>query len=531
MQKTNRRISVKRTLFGSGALTGTGEFASFEKDTASAVSVVLETWDKQADVVVVGYGGAGAVAAITVSEKGGKVLVLEKAPEPGGSTSTASGGMRCPTSKEKITTFIKAVGLGSIDEETAKAFAEIWIDVPQWLEEHGAQFTVKPRSHKWKGVFPGAEALNCMVRMKCPDSLVGVGRDLFNFLESVVKKRGVEVMLGTPAKRLIQNPTTKEIVGVRAQSSGREITIKARRAVVLTCGGFAGNPAMLSTYIEEAQVPMYVSGTPYSTGDGINMSVDVGADLWHMNGIEWARQGLKVSELPAAFWLAPKKWSWINVNRYGRRFRDEGVSYSHTKKHLEVFHNVGRKAKWPNHPWYMIFDDKTKKAGPIIMLRRSPGGSPSVTYNFARELYSWSKDNSTEVRKGWIKRADTLAALATKTGVDQAGLQETISKYNEYCRDGWDRDFQRKPKRLVPIDKPPYYSVECAVNIINTQGGPKRNARSQVMDIYGRPIPRLYSGGELGSIWSFFYPGACNLPECIVSGIIAGRNAAAEAPW
>jgi len=81
---------------------------------------------------------------------------------------------------------------------------------------------------------------------------------------------------------------------------------------------------------------------------------------------------------------------------------------------------------------------------------------------------------------------------------------------------------------LTPIDVPPYYSMDCTVGIINTQGGPRRNAKGQVMDPYGEAIPRLYAAGECGSVYGFLYPGGCNLPECIVSGVIAGRNAVAE---
>jgi len=92
--------------------------------------------------------------------------------------------------------------------------------------------------------------------------------------------------------------------------------------------------------------------------------------------------------------------------------------------------------------------------------------------------------------------------------------------------------FHRNPDSLVPIDNSPYYAVECVVTICNTQGGPRRNVKSQVVSAYdGSPIPRLYAGGEFGSIFSLLYPGACNLSECIVSGLISGQNAAKETSW
>ena len=96
-------------------------------------------WEKEADVVVVGYGGTGAVSAITVSELGGSVIILEKAPEAGGSTSTCAGGMRVPDNGEKATQYINAVSLGSIDEEIAAAYAKTWMEMVPWIKRYGAE--------------------------------------------------------------------------------------------------------------------------------------------------------------------------------------------------------------------------------------------------------------------------------------------------------------------------------------------------------------------------------------------------------
>jgi hypothetical protein len=265
------------------------------------------------------------------------------------------------------------------------------------------------------------------------------------------------------------------------------------------------------------------------------MAIDAGADLWHMNGIEWATQSFKPPELPAAFWLSPKEQSWINVNGYGKRFRNEDESYGHAKKRLEVFNfahaGIGGEARWPNSPWYMVFDEKTRMAGSIIMTQRLPGSPPFITYNCAQELYTWSPDNSKEIEKGWIKQANTIMELAKEITVDGAVLQKTVDDYNNCCVNSLDQEFGRSARKLIALDTPPYYAAECMVSIINTQGGAKRGPYGQIMNVWGVAIPRLYSGGEFGSIWSFLYPGGCNLSECIVSGILAGRNAAAEKPW
>ncbi|MFC1871736.1 FAD-dependent oxidoreductase [Chloroflexota bacterium] len=496
---------------------------------------IPDKWDKDVDVVIIGYGAAGATAAITVSEAGGKVLILEKAPEAGGTSSVCSGGMRYPVNARQAGQYLKGIGLGSIDDETAMAFAETWGEMKLWLERHGAKLNIFPNTPPYRNLAP-IDKLDILNIESSHGYERGGGRDLFAFLDDIVKRLNVEVMLKKPAKRLIQNPVTREVLGVVAESEGKEILIKARKAVIMTLGGFAGNPKMLATYVEEAPVEMYTTGTPYCTGDGIQMVIDVGADLWHMNGIEWGTWGFKAPGLPTAHWLQPKGQSWINVNRLGKRFTDESTDYGHSKKRLEVFNfdaaNMAGNAEWPNSPWYMVFDEKVRLAGPIVLTERRAGSPPFITYNEARELYKWSHDNTIEISKNWIKKADNVAELAEKIGVDSAGLQETITNYNNYCTSASDLAFGRNPYSLVPIDTNPYYAMECVVTICNTQGGPRRNAKSQVVSAYdGSPIPRLYAGGEFGSIFSFLYPGACNLSECIVSGLISGQNAMTETPW
>jgi len=150
---------------------------------------------------------------------------------------------------------------------------------------------------------------------------------------------------------------------------------------------------------------------------------------------------------------------------------------------------------------------------------------------FNRDLYKWSEDNSAEIARGWIAQARTIAELADRISVDRPNLEETIAKYNEYCRAGQDPEFGRARENLTAIEGPPYYAIELWPSLLNTQGGPRRDKEARVVDPDGKPIPRLYAAGELGSIWGFLYQGANNIGECIVFGQIAGRNAAAEEPW
>jgi succinate dehydrogenase/fumarate reductase flavoprotein subunit len=134
-------------------------------------------------------------------------------------------------------------------------------------------------------------------------------------------------------------------------------------------------------------------------------------------------------------------------------------------------------------------------------------------------------------KTGWIIKADTIKELASKigmVGMTAEALENTIAKYNEYCKLGKDIEFSRDPKTMEPINQPPYYAMPLVPNFVNTQGGPRHNDKAQVMNPYNEPIRRLYSSGELGSIYGFLYEGGGDVGECMAFGRIEGGNAAAE---
>jgi succinate dehydrogenase/fumarate reductase flavoprotein subunit len=172
----------------------------------------------------------------------------------------------------------------------------------------------------------------------------------------------------------------------------------------------------------------------------------------------------------------------------------------------------------------MIFDRTLMVSGPLYDKTPSHGWTQIV------ERYDWSEDNSAELQQGWIKTAHSLAELAPSIGLDAASLDETVSRWNVQAAAGADEDFHRT-LMLSPFDSGPYYAVELSPSMLNTQGGPRRNEKAQILRPDGSPIPRLYSAGELGSIYSYLYQGTGNIGECLAFGRIAARNAVAETPW
>lgn len=169
------------------------------------------------------------------------------------------------------------------------------------------------------------------------------------------------------------------------------------------------------------------------------------------------------------------------------------------------------------------------KKGPLV----PDQGLPPQTLGWltTHRLYKWSEDNIREIEKGWIIKGNTIGVLAENLGIDPKGLEETVDRFNAYCKRGSDPDFNRVPDSLAPIQSPPFYGTELGLNIINTLGGPVHNARCQVIGVRNEPIPRLYAAGELGSYFGHLYQGGTNFPEALAFGRIAGKNAAAESPW
>jgi succinate dehydrogenase/fumarate reductase flavoprotein subunit len=179
-------------------------------------------------------------------------------------------------------------------------------------------------------------------------------------------------------------------------------------------------------------------------------------------------------------------------------------------------------------PIHSIFDDTAFKAGARGNTAKATAG---LGWNLIKGVYIWSADNSIELAKGWIKKANTIKELAALIGKDPTVLDATVTKWNGYCTAGADLDFGRTTANLKPVITPPFYAMELKPTFYNTQGGPRRNEKSEILNPDGKPIPRLYGGGELGSPYAHCYNGGMNLGDCMAFGRIAGENAVKLTAW
>jgi succinate dehydrogenase/fumarate reductase flavoprotein subunit len=505
----------------SGAEPGNGDGNGAPTDPPATPCTTPATlpseWAQEADVVVLGTGFAGLAAAVAAADANATVLVLEKLSEAeeGGNSKICGNMWWTPTSAAEGARYIKALCMGLTDDACIQMLAQEMSTLNDWLSAK-LRLTATPI-----GIFqpeypelPGAASVRTWTGPS----------GLWEPLRAAVSSRRVDVLHETPAVELIQDPSTREIKGVIARSGGREINIKCRRGIVLACGGFEFGHDLQAQHLPGW--PVFGQGSPGNTGDGIRMAQKTGAALWHMNNA-LAHVGCFVPDpadprsIPIPIALPA---GCILVDRSGDRFMDEQRPNRHGFGHKELlFYFDGLKQAFTRIPCYAVFDETTRRAGKL------EGGLAG--WNGAHRTYRWSADNSAEIASGWIKKGQTLEALASACGADPATLSATVTRYNGFCAAGKDQDFGRSSSTLRALTTAPYYALPIHPVMYNTQGGPRRNEKCQVVTPSGAPIPRLYSAGELGSFWGWMYNGGGNAAEAVITGRLAGNNSAREPPW
>jgi len=563
----SRRDFVKGTAMGVGAL-GLGAMRTPE---AEARVGAPPKWDLEADVIIVGFGGAGACAAIEAANAKAKVLILEKQPKETHYPNTRmSGGIfhsPDPTGdKAALKEYAKAMFSGENlpwklegeQPDVSDGLAEAWVEYSpknlDFLKKEDPEFNGVPMG-RFSGAafpnFPGAKECKYVVygssfsdaatfdkpTKDLPKSEKMNGEAFFTVLRNAVEKRGVKVLYETPAQELIVGPKG-EIIGVMARQGKKEIACKAKRAVILTCGGYEYNKEMRRAFLEGPGVEGWAFyGTPENTGDGIAMAMVVGAGLAKVGkaasrvitAVPIRHHGLKMGLITDSVG-SPNS---IVVDNYGNRYDAETLITTDPSRYFFYKEAVKfdiLKLVYPRTPSWMIFDETFRSKRTVTNLGISTAGFG---------LVPWTKDNMDAVNRGWILKGETLEEVASKIKahpenrklMEEANLAKTVARFNEFCAKGKDEDFERRPQSMAPIDKPPYYALPLYAGGPNTKGGIAANAKREVLNWKGEPIRRLFTAGEISSALKFVYQGGGNLTECIVMGRIAGKNAAALKPW
>jgi fumarate reductase flavoprotein subunit len=458
---------------------------------------VPQKWDGEADVIVIGGGNAGIPAAVTAHDKGAKVMVLETSSGMASSLAMISGGTPFAGTDIQKEQGIEdsadelceeAVKISGGSPELWRAIADRQLEVYNWLRSIGA----KPEAVL---VAPGHRVARS-IRFE------GHGPALCQLLKKVAEDKRLDMRFKHHAEGLIVDPEKGRVIGIAAKKDNKVLNFRARKAVVLTTGGFCQNLELVKEYGPN-YADLIATAPPTHQGDGLKMAQAAGA----------ATAGIGLAVCPSlpvcaetGHNLTGVTFGGISVNRDAQRYSNEAVDTmaTYTIRYKELL------AKDPSGLNFNIFDEGIRQANPYKTKPREK-----------------------------IYEADTIEELAEKLGLDPKALKATVDEYNsDLEKYGYDRKFGRRllgmalPGALpMKLDTPPYYGVKCKICLTSMKGGLKINAKDQVIDQFGDVIPGLYAAGEitggLMGIPSHYYTGTMTL-QAFTQGRIAGDNAADE---
>ncbi|EZP83300.1 Fumarate reductase/succinate dehydrogenase flavoprotein-like protein [Novosphingobium resinovorum] len=542
-------------------------------------------WDLEADVVVLGSGGAAMTAAIAAHDFGAKdVVILEKTGMVGGTTAMSGGMLWIPGNHhqieagiseddEDVVAYLDSLAPGALDPDTLMAFMETGPEMIRYLADktpvrfHAyADFPdyqpympgAKPdggrsldndafsfeRLGKWstrvnptKMAYPVRGSLMEAINGTLDEATLaereagdyrGLGQALAGSLFLAVIDRGIPVEFEKRARKLVKDGD--RVIGVVAEdANGRDYRVRARRGVVIATGGFEWNETLVKTFLRGPLTgPVSV---PENEGDGLLMAIEAGAQLGNMQHAFWQQSVLEFQPQHRAakpnYLLGSDERARpgaILVNRAGKRFVNEAANYNAMGKALHAF-DAGTHA-YANLPYWLIIDQRYRSKYQTF---NTPPGGPVPSF---------------------MMQADTLEELAEKAGIDPQGLAATVTRFNDLVRKGHDDDFNRgdntydnfymwgdaefePPYRtLGVIDQGPFFAVKMEAGALGTAGGPKTNADAQVLDWSGNPIQGLYAAGNvMSAVLGEAYGGAGGtLGPGMTFGYIAGKHLGTHLP-
>jgi len=482
-----------------------------------APSNLPEKWDLEADVVIVGLGGAGAAAAIEAARAGAKVLVVERMPVGGGSTVLCGGliymggGTPLQTatgfedSIENMYEYMLAAAGEGADPELIKIYCEKSPGLYDWLVDLGVPFKESYIPGKYAAVptddglaYTGNEMQADYKTVATPvprghhvKGLDHTGKVLYPPLLAGVEAAGAEIYYEASAQRLVLDHDGR-IVGVVVEIDGVEEYIKAGKGVVLCAGGFAANKEMVAQHCPQYLRSQFLVGTKTDDGHGIRMGQGAGGDL-RMMGDAFAYSGI--------YEFGEALVKGILVDDRGRRFIGEDNYGSWVGRALIQGHPVS----------YVIVDQ-----------------------SIWDEIPEQGRAYIAEHIK-YLGPADSIAELARVADINLELLENTVRFYNERAAKGEDPECSKDPHYLVPLEKGPFYAINfpAAFAWFFTTGGLKTSGKAEVLNPFGQPVPGLYAAGRNAfGVSAQQYPGSgTSVGDGLTFGRIAGSNVAALEPW
>jgi len=558
-------------------------------------------WDEQYDLVVVGSGGGSMCAALAAKTLGKRALIVEKQPLVGGSTGYSGGVWWIPDnavmkragvadSAQRARQYLDAAvpyqGPGTTPARR-DAFIRTGPKMVDFLERQGMKFVYadgwsdyydelpggeprgrsllaelfdtrelgewEPRLSRYKGVslpmptheFPdlmlarrtwrGKQKVLAMAGRMIKGKLTGqrlvaAGAAIQGRMLQMALRAQLPIWTEAPLQEFIVEDG--RVTGVAVRRGGRTVRVQAKDGVLMNVGGFSRNAEMRRRFQPQPTSAEWTNANPGDTGEAIEMAMAMGAAVDCMEEAWWVVTSLGPdgkppkggyaadgTPLPFMHHLDLSLPYSIMVDQLGERFCDEAGAY------MEIGQRMYRRQQ------------ETGKAVPswVIMDGRQ------------RAYYPWGTAAPGQVPRQWLDsgymlKADSLVELAVKTGIDRAGLAQTIVRFNGFCAAGVDSDFGRgsrafdrchgdptvKPNpNLGAIEKPPFYAVRMYPGDVGTAGGVVTDEHARVLRADGSAIAGLYATGNCtASVVGRTYPGAgASIGAAFTFGYIAALHA------
>ena len=485
-----------------------GDVEALKTVTSANESKPGETIEKNVDIVIVGAGAAGLTAAVSASNAGANVLVIEKGSTSAVSNGANAGGPIAVGTKvqeaegedltiEELYTHMSEFGKNTINDSLLKKTLENTGETIDMLSDLGLTVTLRQDAYG--------------VGFRARHGIKEKGIERTGVLEEVIKSNGGELMFETTGEKVVVNDQGV-VVGLEAtKADGTKVKINAD-AVLLATGGYLGSQEIITEKFGDITInPL---GNTLSTGDGINMALEVG-------GLEDKNWGIVANEFSAA---NSKNGAWTResnqnlrfgiyggllVNAEGNRFFNEEIMANELLSGAEATLRQGKYYAVMDEAYYTSVCEK----GIFETL-----GSPESWVAGVRNLSSTAPESKSHVKvltearaqldeaieQGWGFKANTLEELAEITGLEN--LVETVNMYNTYCENGKDEQFYKDSAFLTPVNQGPYYVFEYEASAWCTLGGVKVDDSLRVVNSSNEPIQGLYAAGiDAGSLFTAPY--------------------------
>ena len=464
-----------------------------------------------ADIVVIGAGGAGTAAAWAAAEKGLKVVTLEKQAMPGGTCKFSEGIFAVESSMQRnwnygLTrdeAFQKIMNYGHWrgNAKMVRAFVNKSADTIDWMIKNGVKFE-KLFSNYPNGLYTW-------------HIYEGRGAGWINLFMQKYKDAGQTLLTNTWGESLITDKSGR-VIGVKATNkAGDKITVNAKATVIAT-GGFFANKEMREKYLRfPAADGLAQAG---KTGDGIRMAWSVGGGS---EGLEVQAsyrpgpRGIGTTNHVAATAKQPHLW----LTPKGERFCDEKI--------MLEWPFAGNALERIGGTMYVVYDQAT-----LDHMEKDQGIDlgVGVMVPVGTKLNKFQTEFADAQKAGWAFKANTLDELAKLTGMNPDKLKKTVKAYNGFCAVRHDEEFAKDPAYLREVATGPFYAVKSVAASLGTLGGIKANERFEVVTQAEDPIPGLYAagndvGGMYGDSYDLLMAGS-TVGFAVNSGRIAVESAA-----